>query len=131
MGFDVRAGDGAVGKQVTPRFQPWQVWWADLDPIEGHEQGGRRPVLIVSSLFQLQLTRFSLATVLPLTTRQRPGWEHHRPLQLPGQPMSYVVTEQIRTLTSTRISGKAPLAVLAPQQIADIRPALAAMIDLA
>ena len=25
------------------------IYWADLEPVVGHEQGGRRPVLIISS----------------------------------------------------------------------------------
>jgi mRNA interferase MazF len=25
-----------------------EIRWADLDPVRGHEQGGRRPVLVIS-----------------------------------------------------------------------------------
>jgi mRNA interferase ChpB len=43
-----------------------EVWLVDLDPTAGHEQRGRRPVLIVSP------TRFNAVTrvpiVLPITT---------------------------------------------------------------
>jgi mRNA interferase MazF len=112
---------------VSESIQPWQVWWGDPDPVRGHEQ---RPVIIVSSRFQLQLTRSALVTVLPLTTRQRPGWAHHVPLTLPGHPISYVVTEQIRTMASGRLTGPVPFAVLTPAQIADVRPVLRSMIDL-
>ncbi|MEV4507722.1 type II toxin-antitoxin system PemK/MazF family toxin [Dactylosporangium sp. NPDC049525] len=45
--------------------QPWQVWWVDLDPTEGREHAGRRPVLVVSSAFHLRLTGEALVTVLP------------------------------------------------------------------
>ncbi len=107
---------------------PWQVWWAALDPIEGHEQGGRRPVLIVSSRFHLDLTRSRLVTVVPLTTRQRPGWEHHVPITFAGRT-SYAVTEQIRTLSTSRLAGNAPLVMLDASQIATIRPVVTAMID--
>jgi mRNA interferase MazF len=113
---------------VTP-FAPWQVWWADLDPVLGKEQAGRRPVVIVSSVFHLALTRYALVTALPLTTRQRPGWEHHVPVEIPGKPASYVLTEQVRTFASRRLAGDRPIATLTADQIAAVRPILAAMLD--
>jgi mRNA interferase MazF len=47
-----------------------EVWYADLDPVRGHEQAGHRPVLVVS------MTKFNegpagLVVVLPMTTRDR------------------------------------------------------------
>lgn len=46
-----------------------EVRWARLGPIEGHEQDGHRPVLIVSD-DRYMLTR-NLAIVFPLTTNDR------------------------------------------------------------
>jgi mRNA interferase MazF len=47
-----------------------EVWLADLDPVFGHEQGGRRPVLVVSvDPFNTGLA--GLAVVLPITSRVR------------------------------------------------------------
>jgi len=48
-----------------------EVWLADLDPVRGHEQGGRRPVLVVSDN-GLNRSRAELVIVVPLTTRLRP-----------------------------------------------------------
>jgi mRNA interferase MazF len=45
-----------------------EVWLADLDPVVGHEQGGTRPVLVISEDRFNHTTR-RLAVVLPLTTR--------------------------------------------------------------
>jgi mRNA interferase MazF len=47
-----------------------EVWLADLDPTFGHEQAGRRPVLVVSvDPFNAGLS--GLIVVLPLTSRLR------------------------------------------------------------
>ena len=44
-----------------------EVWLADLNPVRGHEQAGRRPVLVVSEdLFNQGPA--GLAVVLPLTS---------------------------------------------------------------
>lgn len=47
-----------------------EIWLADLNPTQGHEQAGRRPVLVVST------TSFSqgparLVIVLPVTSTDR------------------------------------------------------------
>lgn len=81
------------------------VAWADLDPVRGREQAGRRPVLVIAS--DLYLTQAdTLAIVLPATTTDR-GWPNHvlltgPELRLP-QP-TYAMTEQPRTLTRDRLS---------------------------
>lgn len=47
-----------------------EVWLADLDPPFGHEQAGRRPVLVISvDRFNSGLS--GLVVVLPITSRQR------------------------------------------------------------
>ncbi len=109
---------------------PRQVWWADLDPIQGHEQADGRPVLIVSSRFHLQLTRQTLLSVLPMTTRERSGFLHRVPVAVPGQPTSYLLTEQLRTLTADRLAGRTPMWELPIDEIAEVRRVLHRMIDL-
>jgi mRNA interferase MazF len=47
-----------------------EVWLADLDPVRGHEQAGRRPVLVVSEN-AYNRGPAELAIVLPLTSRLR------------------------------------------------------------
>ena len=47
------------------------VWLADLSPVQGHEQAGRRPALVVSDdLFNR--SRAGLVIVLPITSALRP-----------------------------------------------------------
>jgi mRNA-degrading endonuclease toxin of MazEF toxin-antitoxin module len=50
--------------------QRGEVWLANLDPSFGHEQGGRRPVVVVSvDSFNAGLS--GLVVVLPITSRRR------------------------------------------------------------
>jgi mRNA-degrading endonuclease toxin of MazEF toxin-antitoxin module len=43
-----------------------EIWFVDLDPTQGHEQKGRRPVLIVSPEPFNRLTK--VPVVLPITS---------------------------------------------------------------
>ena len=43
-----------------------EIWWVALDPTLGHEQKGRRPVLIVSSEAFNRITK--VPVVLPITS---------------------------------------------------------------
>lgn len=79
------------------------VVWAELDPVRGREQAGRRPVLVVSSDLFLEQAD-TLVIIVPATTRDR-GWPNHVPLRGPGidlpQP-TFAMTEQPRTVTRDR-----------------------------
>ncbi len=111
------------------RIAPWQVWRAALDPTEGVEQAGHRPVVVASSPFHLRVTASALLLTLPLTTRERVGWLHHVPVVVNGQ-RSYVMTEQPRTIARSRLIDDQPLCRLSAEEIAAIREALAEMLDL-
>ena len=50
-------------------MQRGDIWLVALDPAEGHEQKGRRPVLIVSPEAFNRVAR--VPVVLPITTRGR------------------------------------------------------------
>lgn len=86
---------------------PWRrgaVLWADLDPAQGREQSGRRPVLVVSSDAYLDVVE-TFVVVVPVTSRDR-GWPNHVPLQGLDRP-SWAMTEQPRTIARSRIVGVA------------------------
>jgi len=84
-----------------PAVAPWQVWWADLDPVVGREQAKVRPVVVVSSARHLTLTGGQLLTVLPVTSQNR-GWPHHVPIVIGDKP-SFAMTEQARTISVQRL----------------------------
>src|SRR5437763_11353089 len=87
---------------VSP--QRGEVWLADLDPTFGHEQGGRRPVLVVS-VDTFNAGRSGLAVVLPVTSRVRP-----LPLHVPVNPPegglrvpSAILCDAIRSVDRRRL----------------------------
>ena len=91
---------------MTPPRMParGEVWLADLNPTRGHEQAGRRPVLVVSE------DRFNqgpaeLVIVLPLTSTLRPI-----PTHLPVHPpegglknSSAILCDSVRSISRERL----------------------------
>jgi mRNA interferase MazF len=112
------------------RIEPWQVWWVDLEPVAGREQGKSRPAIVVSSAFHLRLVRGELLSVLPLTTVERPGWLHRVEVSLPGQASGWAITEQVRTISAARLTGTRPIGQLDEGQIETTRSVLSKMLDL-
>ncbi len=47
-------------------FRKWDLAWAGLDPSVGHEQAGRRPVLVLSN--NVISRAIGLVAIVPLTT---------------------------------------------------------------
>ena len=56
----------SAGRQRTPLVERGDVYLVSLDPTQGHEQQGRRPVLVVSPGAFNRLTKVPI--VLPITT---------------------------------------------------------------
>ncbi|GGH42177.1 type II toxin-antitoxin system PemK/MazF family toxin [Microbacterium album] len=98
---------------------PGRVVWGDLDPVEGREQGGRRPLLVVSSQDHLDTVTL-LVTVVPITSRDR-GWSNHVRIEpavgLPRE--SFAMTEQVRTIARSRVRSYG--GVVAPATLAAVR----------
>jgi len=91
--------------QLSPPFQ-WQLVRAGLDPIQGSEQAGDRPCLIVSR--EEINAALPTVTVLPVTTLKagRRSYPSEVLLQagLAGNPnTSLIMVQQIRTLDKSRI----------------------------
>lgn len=87
---------------MTPSLQ-WAVVEADLNPVQGSEQRGRRPVLVVSNEDFNQAT--TNVTVLPLTSTRRRLYpsEVHLPRGSAGQPVdSIIMAHQVRTISKSR-----------------------------
>ena|SRR5438477_6497363 len=89
--------------------------WADLNPVRGHEQGGQRPVVIIShDVFN---ARSGTVIALALTSQpQRAGFP--LTLELTGLRLpkrSWVKISQIRTLSVERIGKR--LGRLLPEQM--------------
>jgi mRNA interferase MazF len=83
-----------------------EIYWADLNPIRGKEQAGRRPVLILShDVFN---ERSGTVIAVALTSQpQRAGFPLTLELLSKGLPKkSWVKISQIRTLAVERISQR-------------------------
>jgi mRNA interferase MazF len=84
-----------------------EVWLADLDPTRGREQRGQRPVLIVSTDI-FNRSGSGLVIAVPFTTRRRGVINHVevRPPEGGLQNVSYVMCEQIRSMSVNRLHGQ-------------------------
>ncbi len=82
---------------------PGSVVWVSLDPLKGREQGGHRPAVVVAGRDYLEIVD-SLAIVVPVSTTFR-GWPNHVPLSGTTAVEGWAMTEQVRTVTRSRISG--------------------------
>ena len=75
----------------------------DLNPVAGREQGGIRPVVVVSHPRYAAVPGLFIA--VPLTSRYR-GLEHH--IEIPAddrtglKQVSYAMTEQVRAMSRDR-----------------------------
>ncbi|AJE03584.1 type II toxin-antitoxin system PemK/MazF family toxin [Geobacter pickeringii] len=82
------------------------IRWADLNPVRGSEQGGLRPVLILShDVFN---ARSGTVIAVAITSQpQRAGFPLTLELSSPSLPkQSWVKISQIRTLSVERIGKK-------------------------
>lgn len=82
------------------------IYWAELDPTVGHEQAGRRPVLILSqTVFN---NRSGTVIAVALTSQEpRAGFPLTLELKKTGLPKrTWAKISQIRTLSTRRLAGR-------------------------
>jgi mRNA interferase MazF len=95
-----------------------EVRWANLDPTQGHEQSGRRPVLVLShDVFN---ERSGTVIAVALTSQpQRVSFPLAFELQSIRLPKrSWVKVSQIRTLSVERVGRK--LGMVAPEELEQV-----------
>jgi len=94
------------------------VRWAELNPVRGHEQAGRRPVVVLSS--EVFNDRSGTVIAMAITSQpQRAGFPLTFELesrQLPKR--SWVKISQIRTLSVARVGRK--LGTVSPEQLSQL-----------
>jgi mRNA interferase MazF len=95
-----------------------EIWWADLNPVRGHEQAGIRPVLIIShDIFnQRSGTVIALAITSQLPSAGFPLTLEITSAALPKR--SWVKISQIRTLSVERLSNR--LSAITPEELDEI-----------
>lgn len=90
-----------------------EVYWADLNPVKGQEQAGRRPVLVVShDVFN---ERSGTVIAMAITSQaQRAGFPLNLEITEAGMPKrSWLKISQVRTLSVLRLGER--IATLSPE----------------
>ncbi len=83
-----------------------EVYWADLNPVRGHEQAGLRPVLVIShDVFN---ERAGTVIALPLTSQpQAAGLPLDLKIESARLPKaSWVKISQVRTISTERLGRR-------------------------
>ena len=95
-----------------------EIRWADLNPVRGKEQAGRRPVLILSH--EVFNERSGTVIAVALTSQpQRAGFPLTLEIQSKGLPKkSWIKISQIRTLAVERIGQR--LGKLSAEELAEV-----------
>lgn len=95
-----------------------ELYWADLSPTLGREQGGVRPVLVISH--DPANRRSGTAIALAITSQeQRAGYPLSHRLRSGGLPKeSWVKMTQIRTLSAERLRDR--IGTVADEELSEI-----------
>lgn len=106
---------------------PGQVWFVDFEPVRGREQGkDRARVGCLLAVPPRSHTRPPhLVSVLPLTSVERRGWVHRVHVRSGG---GWVITEQVRTVSSDRFRRYTPEIALSDAEPDDVRRVLSQML---
>ena len=94
------------------------IWWANLNPVRGHEQAGVRPVLIISHDIFNQRSGTVIALAI---TSHPPTASFPLTMEIPsaGLPKhSWVKISQIRTLSVERLSNR--LGSITPEELDEV-----------
>lgn len=105
-----------------------EIYYADLSPVIGSEQGGLRPVLIIQNDVG---NKHSPTTIIAAITskRDRSKMPTHVTINVEGlRRKSVVLLEQLRTIDKSRVQEK--LAELDIQDVEHVNEALAISIGL-
>lgn len=91
------------GEASRVPYQAGDILLADLDPVAGHEPGGRRPVLVLSGPSYNELRNGQLI-VAAITSRQR-GLPFHTPVDSESglRGPSWVQAESVRAISAQRV----------------------------
>jgi mRNA interferase MazF len=105
------------------------VWVAQLDPTIGHEQGGRRPVVVVSSQGFHSLP-IDMTIVIPLTGTDR-GLVTQPAITSPQSGLkraSFARPEDVRAIDTSRLQRR--LGSISGEELAEVRKVLRYFLDL-
>ena len=107
-----------------------QIYWCGLDPVQGHEQGSTRPVVVVSS-DAYNGSQSPLAAIVPLTKAPIKNPIH---LRLAAEDTglelaSTALIDYARFIDRTRLKGS-PIGRLRPSALAQLDRQLARVLGI-
>jgi mRNA interferase MazF len=113
---------------VTP-VRTGEIWLAELDPTVGHEQGGKRPVIVVSSN-GLHALPINMVMVVPLTSHDRGLVTQPRIFGTRSglRQASFARPEDLRSIDAGRLQRR--LGEASAQDLADVRKVMRYFLDL-
>jgi mRNA interferase MazF len=115
---------------MSEPLRPGDIWLADLNPVIGSEQAGRRPVVIVSGQLHLSLPH-GVVFVVPVTSRDR-GLRHQVPITSQGSGLSklpsFTRPEDARAVAYERLLRH--IGAVTPAELSSVRRILRAFLDL-
>lgn len=94
------------------------ILWADLDPVRGREQAGRRPVVVLSEEVFNERSGTAIAVAV---TSQQPAAGFPLTVEIASARLpkrSWVKVSQIRTLSTARLGGR--LGRLSPEEVEQV-----------
>lgn len=108
------------------------IFFVDLDPVEGHEQGGERPVLVVSS--ERVNTLPLVVTVIVGTKGSRVTRDYPTNIRVPAKETGLRIETvfyafQVRSLDQARFPARRS-GVMPPRRMAEVDAALRLVLDL-
>jgi mRNA interferase MazF len=114
---------------LLPQPRRGEVWFASLDPIRGHEQGGTHPVLVVS-VDRFNFGPTELCVVLPLSSRPKISALHVgvEPPEGGLVVRSYIRCEDVRSITRERLIRQ--LGSVSPLTLATVEARLRQVLGL-
>lgn len=98
----MRAGTGSRAPLSASPPDRGDVWLAALDPVIPGEQGGTRPVLVLSAR-SFNSWPVGLAVVVPITTRRRDFAHHVEVLGGGLERESFAMPEYVRSVVQRRL----------------------------
>ncbi|MEA1960105.1 MAG: type II toxin-antitoxin system PemK/MazF family toxin [Bacillota bacterium] len=107
-----------------------EIYFAQLNPVVGSEQGGIRPVLVVQNDIgnQYSPTTIILAITSQINKAKLPTHVELRADQFGMERDSVVLTEQIRTIDKTRLKQR--IAILNDETMKKVEKALLISLEL-
>lgn len=87
----------------------WHIFWAELDPTQGSEQSGRRPVLVISNDISNRI--LPVVTILPISSVKKNSRIYVTEVLLKKEISSLskdsaAMIHQIRTISKNRLQKK-------------------------